>query len=134
MSRRAAVGLRAAFDHMLRVARLALLLNRKVNFPRLSCTSRTFAVHGSAVLLSRLLNTTVMYMPRLITPSLSSISLPGDPGVSRSSSSQIDSPSAIVDASSVSTSESELSSCESLRHVEDGAGESDTSDRALSCE
>lgn len=120
---RAAAGLRGA-DHIVRVARRALLLKRRVNLPRRSCTSRTLAVHGTAVLRSLLLSTTVMYMPRLMTPSLSSMSLPGEPGVSKSSSSQMDSPSAIVEASSVSSSESVVSSCESLRH-DDGAGDSE---------
>ena len=103
-----AVGLREPLFHIVLVARLALLLSRNVNFPRESCTSSTLAVQGSAALLSRLLSTTVIYMPRRMTPSLSSMSLPGDPGVSRSSSSQMDSPSATVDAPSVSSSESEL--------------------------
>lgn len=82
-------------------------------------------MQGNAALLSRLLSTTVMYMPRLMMPSLSSMSLPGEPGVSRSSSSHIDSPSATVDASLVSCSESVVKSCESLRN-DDGAGDSET--------
>jgi hypothetical protein len=121
-------GLRGGFAHIVRVARLALLLKRKVNLPLRSCTSKTFAVQGSAVLLSRLLSTTVMYMPRCMMESLISISLPGEPGVSRSSSSQVDSPSAMVDSSSESSSESMSRSRESLRHVDEGAGESEISE------
>lgn len=69
-----------------------------------------------------------MYMPHRIIVSLISMSLPGEPGVSRSSSSQVDSPSAIVDSSPEPSSKSESRSRESLRHVDEGAGEADISD------
>lgn len=126
---REATGLRGPFDHIVLVALLACLLSRKVSLPQRSWTSRTFAVHGNAVPRSQLLSTTVIYMPRLITPSLSSKSLSGDPGVSRSLSSQIEPPLATVDASSISPFNSVVNSCELSSH---GADASETPERHLS--
>ena len=85
-------------------------------------------MHGNAVPRSQLLSTTVIYMPRLITPSLSSKSLPGDPGVSRSLSSQIDPPLATVDAPSISSFNSVVNSCELSSHDADA---SETPERHL---